>query len=342
MSEANTSILASKYLTGVVPGVALVESSETAKDYSGYTVDGNGVLFTVGNNLYITDADLSKLGGIVTASGENVVIGDTTVTGYATLADALAAQNCVMVVDVETSGAGQIEIEGKKVIGSDAIISDSTAANGGGLKTKGAVTLSGVSVVDNSSTSHGGGFYNNGALTADNMYFSGNTANATGAYGGALHINSTQNSIITNSEFVNNSAGRGGAINIDGANTLTVKDSYFAENSVCAEGGAVIVQSASTFEVSGSTFYKNYSPNNAGAIFNYGTLIVDNTLFSENKAGAYCGGAVHNAKNATITGSTFYGNIADGQNSEVADRFITGVGDKKSFSAVTGSSDGQG
>ena len=107
------------------------------------------MLFTVGNNLYITDADLSKLGGIVTASGENVVIGDTTVTGYATLADALAAQNCVMVVDVETSGAGQILINGKTVIGSDAIISDSTAANGGGLKTQGAVTLSGVSPITN-------------------------------------------------------------------------------------------------------------------------------------------------------------------------------------------------
>ena len=41
-------------------------------------------------------------------------------------------------------------------------------------------------------------------------------------------------------------------------------------------------------------------------------------------------------------GVVFKTGIADGQNSDVADRFITGVGDKKSLSAVIGSSDGQG
>ena len=102
--------------------------------------------------------------------------------------------------------------------------------------------------------------------------------------GGALYIIGDSNVEINNAVFSNNSAGQSIFTTIDGPNLIS-------EYLVAGLGGAIYVESDSSVSITQSLFDKNSveSADNGelsfgGAIYNTGSLSIDDTVFSKNSA----------------------------------------------------------
>ena len=135
---------------------------------------------------------------------------------------------------------------------------------------------------------------------------------------------------------------------------LMVIDSVFENNKAAQNGGAIFSQAAAGFTpelyVVGTTFTNNNAKGSSnfagGAIFAQQNSAFDiiNSEFVANSADAYGGGAIEivNTNVATITGSTFTGNSAKGEDSDSnygggAISFIGAYSDKKETLTVTDS-----
>ncbi len=175
----------------------------------------------------------------------------------------------------------------------------------------------------NGSTGHGGAIetYGGGLFTVQDSVFSGNSANGTGAAGGAIAMVEFQGTgTITGSTFSGNSAYFGGAVQ-QNRGTLTVTGSLFLGNSAAGDptdtyspgGGAIELHQGATASISGSTFSANTS-RDGGAIYNdtfnaaTSAATVDGCIFDANTAD-YQGGAIYNYASMTVTDSSFSGNI---------------------------------
>ena len=181
-------------------------------------------------------------------------------------------------------------------------------------------TFSGCAVNPlNGYTGHGGAIETyGGTLSAQDSVFSGNSANGTGAAGGAMALMFSNNT-ITGGTFSANKAYFGGAIQQNGG-AMTVTGALFAGNSTEGDpadtyapgGGAVEIHNGATASISGSTFSANAS-RSGGAIYNdtYNTAVstatVDGCVFDTNTAD-YQGGAIYNFATLTVTDSVFSGN----------------------------------
>ena len=134
---------------------------------------------------------------------------------------------------------------------------------------KGAVSLTGALFSGcavnplNGSTGHGGAIetYGGGVITVRDSVFSGNSANGTGAAGGAIAMVEFQGTgEITGSTFSGNSAYFGGAIQ-QNRGTLTVTGSLFLGNSAAGEptgtyapgGGAIEIHNGAAASTSSSS-----------------------------------------------------------------------------------------
>jgi predicted outer membrane repeat protein len=187
--------------------------------------------------------------------------------------------------------------------------------------------------IKNAHTSGGGAAIldlNHGTLSILGVSFESNVADGDG---GAINSNGTVN--ILTSNFVANKArginpdqsispgtGYGGAIRIDGSDSLKLALSNFSGNLADKGGGAVFSGSASA-EVSDDIFSGNIvdgtgtdnkAPQGGGALYNDSNtaLNVVRTAFSGNLTPTSNGGAVYNKISATaaISETSFQGNIA--------------------------------
>ena len=181
-------------------------------------------------------------------------------------------------------------------------------------------TFSGCSVNPlNGYTGHGGAIETyGGTLSAQDSFFTGNSANGTGAAGGAMALMFSNNT-ITGGTFSANKAYFGGAIQ-QNRGTMTVTGALFSGNSTEGDptdayapgGGAVEIHNGATASISGSTFSANAS-RSGGAIYNdtYNTAVstatVDGCVFDANTAD-YQGGAIYNYATLTVADSVFSGN----------------------------------
>ena len=137
--------------------------------------------------------------------------------------------------------------------------------------------------------------------------------------GGAIFNDTGAELSVKNATFTDNTSSlKGGAIfNRDGG--VTIENSTFKGNSVPkSAGGAVLNESGNTgtlgtITIKGSTFEDNKA-GNGGAVWNgsNGKVEIADSTFKGNKAlvGAGQGGAITNADQMNITGSTFEGNQA--------------------------------
>ncbi|MBR2963045.1 MAG: hypothetical protein IKC53_02415, partial [Lentisphaeria bacterium] len=187
-------------------------------------------------------------------------------------------------------------------------------------------TFSGCAVNPlNGYTGHGGAIETyGGTLSAQNSFFTGNSANGTGAAGGAMALMFSNNT-ITGGTFSANKAYFGGAIQQNGG-AMTVTGAIFAGNSTEGDptdtyapgGGAVEIHNGATASISGSTFSAN-SSRSGGAIYNdtyntaKSTATVDGCVFDANTAD-YQGGAIYNFAALTVTNSVFTGNTVTDPN----------------------------
>ena len=188
----------------------------------------------------------------------------------------------------------------------DATISDSYFVNNAG-RWGGAITTSGALIAGddvNTLTVSGSTFKENGGLygagifvwgsdfTVSDCVFDKNTAFGKGNMtpnnnnGAAIEVTDTNKAIagtITGSNFTNNKAQYGGAIDICEGN-IKITDSEFVNNSADVEGGAIDISTVNgdpEVSISGSKFINN-SASYGGAIVNVKDLTVRNTEFVNN------------------------------------------------------------
>ncbi|PRP81405.1 hypothetical protein PROFUN_11026 [Planoprotostelium fungivorum] len=147
--------------------------------------------------------------------------------------------------------------------------------NGGGLNfggTNGQINITSCTFTSNSATQAGGGLSFEAISTADSLYFS-------------------------NSTFVQNNAVTGGAIvTAASMNQLSIDNSHFTANSAKGKGGVLsaFLYELYHFSITNSRFERNngYA---GGSIyvdgFMSGDLVVQNTIFSSNRAASSAGGA---------------------------------------------------
>ena len=178
---------------------------------------------------------------------------------------------------------------------------------------------------NNHATVEPGCINNCGQLEVYDSTFEGNSATW---WAGAIHTHTNANTTVVRSIFRNNIAGwNGGALYT--YSYLTVIDSIFIGNEAHQTSGGAIAGSGygsrPYLTVLNCEFKNNNASGSGGAIsFGSGELIVNNSVFDNNKALSGTGGAISTSgATSTITYSNFTNNSATGRGGAI---YATGNG----------------
>jgi CSLREA domain-containing protein len=220
-------------------------------------------------------------------------------------ADALTVENVTIMGNSANNGfGGGIDNRGDATLTNVTVSGNSAGGGGGGIHDfGGAMTLIDSTVSGNTVNSGSGGgiFLNsNSTLTVDGSAVSGNTTPDTG---GGVH-NEGELTIINGSTITGNtSALVTGGIHLETGSSMTMANSEVSNND--PEG--IILDGGSSASVTGSLI-----SGNAGSGFNVtGTLVLSDSLVSNNSVAGNGGGIDVSGGVVTITGSTFSGNSAN-------------------------------
>ena len=276
-----------------------VKLSDNAADSYGGAVFNNGHL-VVGNSVFDSN-DIVNRGsasvdyggaaiynwydGVLTVSGSNFTNniknyknGDCLVGAVATIGDATI------------SGSNFVNNAGRW---GGAISTTGDLLEGSAVST---LTVSGSTFKENGGLYGAGIFVWGSDFTVSDCVFDKNTASGKGNMtpnnnnGAAIEVTDTNKAIagiITGSNFTNNKAQYGGAIDICEGN-IKITDSEFVNNSADVEGGAIDINTVKgnpEVSISGSKFINN-SASYGGAIVNVKDLTVRNTEFVNNTPNA--------------------------------------------------------
>ncbi len=173
--------------------------------------------------------------------------------------------------------------------------------------------IEGSTFEDNHATTRGGAveaFECEGVIVRDSEFTNNSAVGAAGA------IFADNILTIEGSTFTGNQAGLGNATPYDGgavfwrdaAETATVTDSLFEDNSANGDGGAIGGNGA--VSISDSTIIGNTADVNGGGIGTINTVTLDNVSVLDNTA-KVGGGGVHTTGTVTSTNSTIAENTAD-------------------------------
>ena len=272
-----------------------VKLSDNAADSYGGAVFNNGHL-VVGNSVFDSN-------DIVNRGSASVDYGGAAI--YNWYDGVLTVSGSNFTNNIKNYKNGDRLVGAVATIG-DATISDSYFVNNAG-RWGGAITTSGALIAGddvNTLTVSGSTFKENGGLygagifvwgsdfTVSDCVFDKNTAFGKGNMtpnnnnGAAIEVTDTNKAIagiIAGSNFTNNKAQYGGAIDICEGN-IKITDSEFVNNSADVEGGAIDISTVKgnpEVSISGSKFINN-SASYGGAIVNVKDLTVRNTEFVNN------------------------------------------------------------
>ena len=219
--------------------------------------------------------------GVLTVSGSNFTNniknyknGDRLVGAVATIGDATISDSYF----VNNAGrwGGAISASGYLIAGDDV---NTLTVSGSTFKENGGLYGAGIFVAGSDFTVSDCVFDKNTAFGKGNMTPNNNN-------GAAIEVTDTNKAIagiITGSNFTNNKAQYGGAIDICEGN-IKITDSEFVNNSADVEGGAIDISTVKgnpEVSISGSKFINN-SASYGGAIVNVKDLTVRNTEFVNN------------------------------------------------------------
>ncbi len=142
---------------------------------------------------------------------------------------------------------------------------------------------------------YGGGLINEGDLTLNAFTCNYNTVSippdAMGdAMGGCIF--NTGDLTITGGQFLENTAGFGGAIYNLNNSTATIENIGFYGNEAESHGGAIWIDLDAEVDISWSTFDGNLAGYDGGAVWNHGDFIAEGVAFMSNESGNR-GGAVY-------------------------------------------------
>ena len=223
--------------------------------------------------------------GVLTVSGSNFTNniknyknGDRLVGAVATIGDATISDSYF----VNNAGrwGGAISASGYLIAGDDV---NTLTVSGSTFKENGGLYGAGIFVAGSDFTVSDCVFDKNTAFGKGNMTPNNNN-------GAAIEVTDTNKAIagiITGSNFTNNKAQYGGAIDICEGN-IKITDSEFVNNSADVEGGAIDINTVKgnpEVSISGSKFINN-SASYGGAIVNVKDLTVRNTEFVNNTPNA--------------------------------------------------------
>ncbi|MBR2344371.1 MAG: hypothetical protein IKA71_01125, partial [Lentisphaeria bacterium] len=307
----STVIKSSEYLSGKVPGAKLVVHSETAMDYSDYTVEGTGTLFTIGNDLYITNADFS----CVVAPEETSVVVNGETLPQVSLSEALASHSGILLVGSNYTG-DSLAVSGKTIVAvADSSVSGNTNVDNGAWNMSGTNSLYGMTFSENQVTGGSAGALKlSGTFTGEKLVFSGNSSNPLSyLYGGGAVYSTTASGMIYDTVFSGNTSVTGGAFAQYGGN-MTLDKVTFTKNyssGTTQSGGAVFSVNGAKLTIKNSTFTNNIAQGRGGAIYAQASVNIYDSYFSGNVANANYGAAVCGAAAVSIYGSTFENNIGN-------------------------------
>ncbi|MBE9033416.1 filamentous hemagglutinin N-terminal domain-containing protein, partial [filamentous cyanobacterium LEGE 11480] len=286
-----------------------------------------GGLFLLGNRLntltnVVADQNQADTGGVISMSGtSSLVINNSRFSNN-------RANNFAGVLNTNSFNAG-VQINGSTFSNNTA-----TADDGGAIYAETDMTITGSTFNRNTAGGDGGAIVNDrntAQLTIDQSVFTGNTAAGNG---GAIKNFNQATLTISGTEFTENSADRGGAIQHEvDAGQLTINSaSNFNQNQAATRGGAI--NNAAALNVNDVSFTGNESGDAGGAIasqtgaltivqsdFNanvgrdggalhqdQGALLIDNSRWLNNQAQRYGGGLNLLGVNGTIQRTTIQGN----------------------------------
>ena len=197
--------------------------------------------------------------------------------------------NSLTLSDGSAPRGGAIDAYSDTVIVTNCIFSNDSAVSGNG----GAIYSMGGTLAVNSSS-----FLNDSARGDDGS-----------GRGGAIYSDVGTLSVVRTTFFNNSASYESGAIDIE-RGALSIADSLFSKNSAGTFEGGAIGNEADEGTVTNSTFSNN-SASGGGAFYNHlGTLLVENSTFTDNH-GSYGGGAIYSDSHIlTIDNSTFSNNSA--------------------------------
>jgi CSLREA domain-containing protein len=234
----------------------------------------------------------AALANAATAGSGNITFDPTVFTASNT-----AAQNTItlasgLTIPTYTTITGATTGSGATLTNLVTIDGGGTSSNFSMFTVSSGVTdaaISNLNITDGWVNSQGGAINTSGSLTVTQCDFTNNYAGGYftggGNGGGAIWLNAG-NLTINLSTFSGNTGSPGGAISaFSGA--LSISDSTFSGNHTQASkfGGAIFNNNVA-ITIAGSTFTNNTAPSGGGgAIYNYGTLTVTNSIMAGNNGG---------------------------------------------------------
>ena len=310
--------------TLTVDGVTFASNS-SVNNVAGAINNRDGQV-TIKKSTFTGNDSGTKAGGaIYNASGNLSTLGAITIAGSTFEGNKAGNGGAVW-----NGSDGKVDIADSTFKGNMAVAG---IGQGGAITNADQMTITGGSFANNTAKYSGGAIYNGAhaapgqtSLMIDGTTFTGNSVTADfnttkndNIAGGAIFNDTNAKLNVTNATFTDNTSSlKGGAIfNRDGE--VTIENSTFKGNSVpTSAGGAVLNESGDTSKlgtitIMGSTFEGN-TAGNGGAVWNgfNGKVNITASTFKSNTAlvGIGQGGAITNADQMTITGSTFEGNQA--------------------------------
>lgn len=237
--------------------------------------------------------------GTITLASTLQIVNPVTITGSVTI----DGNNQVQIFNVNLSSSSYaVRFNGLT------LTHGNTSNSGGALQVvNGSVTLVATTISGNTAAS-GGGVYNQSNLTLAQCGIYSNTASSGsggGIYNGANAVLTFQGTTVSQNS---STAGGGGLYN---AGTASITSGIFTSNSG-AYGGAIYNEYYANLPITGGTTFSYNAANvSGGAIFNIGSTMSNQMLFTGNAAQGTgvetpaCGGAICNSGSATISDSTF-------------------------------------
>ncbi|WP_297980397.1 right-handed parallel beta-helix repeat-containing protein, partial [uncultured Methanobrevibacter sp.] len=216
-------------------------------------------------------------------------------------------------VIIDAQGNGPIFSISKDL---DVVIRDISLVNGKTESDGGAIyvldgtnlSLNNVKII-NSSAENGGAIYSEANLIISDSEFINNTADE---YGGAIMLLGSGENIISSSNFTNGSANNGGALAVKA--NLVLDSSRLEYNNASLNGGAVYVDNSKNglIEIKNNFLNVNIAQN-GGAAYIYGgdkQINLSNNIFAENTANSYGGAIALNETLVKMTQNNMGGNEA--------------------------------
>ncbi|MBO7610881.1 MAG: hypothetical protein J6T23_01575 [Elusimicrobia bacterium] len=284
----------------------------------------NGQVY-ISSNIVFSENTAKNGGAIYNTSGKvyissNVAFSSNTSSSYGGAiynnGQAYISSGVAFFSNTSSGYGGAVYNSSQVYISSNISFSENKSSSYGGAiyNTSGQVYISSsVDFSSNTSSNYGGAIYNynNGQVyISSNVTFS---ENKSSSYGGAIYNTGSTSKIDISSDvtFSENTAKYGGAIYNTSGQVYISSNIAFSGNTASSYGGAIYNYNNSQVYISSNVVFsgnKAINSGQGGAIYNLGTMRIDNVIFSSNSA-TY-GGAIYNAKTSTITNTTFSDNSA--------------------------------